>query len=501
MRFITLVLATSLLTGAVRAEDSLLQRVGLKPRRVTPGAEELVTVRTAIGQVSLPRETVAAEFADSRARSACLVTEYGDVFIIVRRARFALSRRERRTDDGRPAPEYRRAPPLYAAWRLTSGDIFYARFAEESLVARWDSRKAAPVEVPTAGIESLVRTPDGRLMCGLGGADTPIWPDRKYVRATLACTGRTVRIPIGAIEHMRRCLIADMPPAVRVRPGAIPVVEGVVQTKGGAFTMGRTRGDGPISETPAATVKLSSFAIDACEVTVSQFARFVTETRYRTSAERAHAPLTWRNPGFSQRIDSPVVCVSWYDAARYCNWRSKRAGLRPCYGFPLRGRQVRWLDNRNGYRLPTEAEWEFAARGEGRDLLYAWGDDPEGATEFAVFRHSEAQSVPSAVKAFPQNAIGLYAMSGNVWEWCEDVYHEQAYRLFHGQDCRDPQVTLGSHADAPRRVMRGGSFDNDLAALRCVARGFGLPEASAPRIGFRCARNAAKPAARKWFRR
>jgi len=250
-------------------------------------------------------------------------------------------------------------------------------------------------------------------------------------------------------------------------------------------------------------VWVSAFYIDACEVTRNQFERFVDDTGHVTEAEEAGARRTWRNPGFQQEGDEPVVCVSWHDAVRYCNWRSRKAGLEFCYDFGAQDAVCHL--GRSGYRLATEAEWEVAARNGGEDTRFPWTPAPEGGEASApgatattvVFRANFAQAETerrdswlwtNPVKAFAPNEAGLCGMGGNVWEWCQDLYFERAYYAVHAKRPRNPCVEARDVSGLTRRVMRGGSFENELDVLRCASRGNGAPHASANRVGFRCVR-------------
>jgi formylglycine-generating enzyme required for sulfatase activity len=142
-----------------------------------------------------------------------------------------------------------------------------------------------------------------------------------------------------------------------------------------------------------------------------------------------------------------------------------------------------------------EAEWEYAARSGGKEVVYPWGNSSKEsvAAGLANFRLSDSGSDPwpwtSPVKAFPPSAAGLYDMGGNVWQWCQDVYRPDAYAgLLRGEEIA---ALLNAEGEVEvNRVLRGGSYYNALAFLRCAARGFGLEQKSAPRVGFRVARRA-----------
>lgn len=149
-------------------------------------------------------------------------------------------------------------------------------------------------------------------------------------------------------------------------------IEAMIFIKGGCYEMGDTFGDGSSEEKPVHTVCVDDFYMGRYEVTVGEFRKFADETGYKTEAEKGDGCFywtgknwekdkskSWRNPGFSQTGKHPVVCVSWNDAIEYANWMGKKAG--------------------KTYRLPTEAEWEYAARSGGKNNKYSWGNgEPSG---------------------------------------------------------------------------------------------------------------------------
>jgi sulfatase modifying factor 1 len=270
------------------------------------------------------------------------------------------------------------------------------------------------------------------------------------------------------------------------------------------FTMGNdgddaNPGDG---EGPARTVDLQPYEIAVTCVTNREFADFVRATRYVTDAERGGwsfvfylqvtaqvrvqlrstasglpwwVPVpfaSWQRPEGAgtfvhSRPDHPVVHVSWHDAEAYCAWA--------------------------GVRLPSEAEWECAARGGLERRRFAWGDElcPDGRWRANVWRGEfpnapEAgwRPEPVAVTAYAPNGYGLYNVCGNVWEWCADWfapdYHEATPRL----DPHYPRAT-------GRRTMRGGSFlchDSYCNRYRVAARSSNTPESTSSNLGFRVAR-------------
>ena len=251
----------------------------------------------------------------------------------------------------------------------------------------------------------------------------------------------------------------------------LPHVEfGFVDIPGGDFTMGTDdpRGYPADGEGPAHTVTLRAFAIARSAVTNDQFAAFVTATGHRTTAEHfgnsfvfggllpadfpptqgvAAAPwwrlvegADWRHPegphsDVSDRGDHPVIHVSWDDAMAFCQW--------------------------SGTTLPTEAQWECAARGGRQGSHFPWGDDlePNGEHRMNVFQGdfpggntgADGWLGTSPVGAFPPNDFGLLQMTGNVWEWCLDWFSPATYR-------RAAVVDPAGPAAGDARVMRGGSY-------------------------------------------
>lgn len=199
------------------------------------------------------------------------------------------------------------------------------------------------------------------------------------------------------------------------------------------------------------------FLMSATEVTIGQFQKFTAATGYRTGAEKLAEPKTFRNPGYPVTDDSPAACIAWNDAGHYCNWLSQQ--------------------EKTTYRLPTEAEWEFACRA-GTTSQYSFGDDANQLEQFGWYNEIAGhRSQPVGTK--PANAFGLHDMHGNVWEWCRDFYDNRTRY--------DDFPTLTGDSGTPRAI-RGGAWVNP--ATRCrsahrVARPPSLPSFS---YGFRCVR-------------
>ncbi len=163
------------------------------------------------------------------------------------------------------------------------------------------------------------------------------------------------------------------------------------------------------------------------EVTVAEFRQFVNATGYQTEAEKANSSGTWRNPGFSQTDNHPVVYVSWNDATAYTKWLSQQTG--------------------HQYRLPTEAQWEYAARA-GTETKYWWGNDI-GYNNANCYSSDCGDSFQytAPVGSFAANPFGLFDTAGNVWEWtCSEFQNKYAGKE---QQCAD---------SAGRFVLRGGAW-------------------------------------------
>ncbi len=221
---------------------------------------------------------------------------------------------------------------------------------------------------------------------------------------------------------------------------------------------------------PPLVVTVSPFQLGHSETTWWQYILFCTITGYPQ-------PET---PGWGSDGDNPVVNVSWYDAVVYCNWRSQREGLRAAYTIDSVGRKQNegWdvtLDSTaNGFRLPTEAEWEYAARA-GTDFEYAGDSLLEKVGWF--YGNSGSRTRPVAQKK--PNGRGLYDMSGNAWEWCYDRYGD--YPPGPVKDYRGPD-------EGSSRIPRGGSWGNDADSARVAYRGNYYPDYRFSNYGFRLAR-------------
>jgi len=229
-----------------------------------------------------------------------------------------------------------------------------------------------------------------------------------------------------------------------------------VTIQGGTFTMGAEQGAGEQDEQPAHTIQVSTFTIDKNEITMAQYdscatARHCTPAHYDDGRCVMWTPGGFRNvlvPQAYRDPQFPAICVSWSQAQQYC--RSK------------------------GGRLPTEAQWEYAARAGGISL-YAWGDDPPGP-QYCV---DPSVNHASKVSMFSPNAWGLYDMTGNVWEWTSDYYDCEYYSISPSVDPQGPEAGL-------YRVIRGGGWYSGPRQMRLTNRHWFSPDFSEVSIGFRC---------------
>jgi formylglycine-generating enzyme required for sulfatase activity len=218
----------------------------------------------------------------------------------------------------------------------------------------------------------------------------------------------------------------------------------------GWFGMGCENGRD--DEKPVHRVWVEAFDLGAHQVTNAEYACFLASTK-------AQEPTCWKDANFNHP-KMPVVAVSWHEAAAYCEWLSGATGKR--------------------YRLPTEAEWERAARGGAEGLLYPWGDGGPGSVPDYAKRW---RSGPEPVGLYAPNAYGLYNLGDNVHEWCADWYDDGYY----GRSAeRNPQGPV----DGKRRASRGGSWRHHIKVTRTAARSSIPPDLQYADYGFRVARSA-----------
>ena len=318
----------------------------------------------------------------------------------------------------------------------------------------------------------------------------------------------------------------------KVNPSGDSSRFGMVYIPGGSYLMGGDNNQAANDEYPKHSVKVDPFWMDATEVTNAQFAAFVKATGYVTTAEKApdweemkkdlppgtpkpHDSLlvaaslvftpsqgpvdlnnyatwwrwekgaSWRQPGgagsnLKGKEKYPVVHVSWNDAQAYCKWAGKR--------------------------LPTEAEWEWAARGGLENNIYPWGNEPIGAGSAKTnswegdfpYRNTEKDGYLRAapVGSFQANGYGLFDMAGNVWEWCSDWYNADYYKSLANGITNNPKGPDKSFDPqepyVQKRSLRGGSFlcnDNYCSGYRVSRRMKSSPDTGLEHTGFRCVKD------------
>jgi formylglycine-generating enzyme required for sulfatase activity len=250
---------------------------------------------------------------------------------------------------------------------------------------------------------------------------------------------------------------------------------------GGTFRMGDKEGNS--DEKPEHEVSVGAFWMARTETTLADFRKFVAASGYSSDAERFGGSYVWDSLGWHQREGVhwrhdergvlrkanegafPVLHLSWQDAAHYCNWLSRRENLPEVYLF--QNDSVLSNPNTGGYRLPTEAEWEYAA---------ALGEEKLGW--YAGNAHGRAKTVGQK----SPNALGIFDLSGNVWEWCHDWYDGRFYAG--NSDGNNP---VGP-ANGKERCLRGGSWNNSPAHCRITNRTSRFPDFRDGSIGFRVVR-------------
>jgi formylglycine-generating enzyme required for sulfatase activity len=284
--------------------------------------------------------------------------------------------------------------------------------------------------------------------------------------------------------------------------GSIP--EGMVFVRGGEYEMGDHYNIGAPNEDPNHLVYVDSFCMDTYEVTNQQYCEFLNSALSENLVEVRTGPevygldanelycdtnehyfrsrISWDGETFTVvagKEDHPMVRVSWYGAVGYCNWRSAQDGRPSCYDLATLDTSTCDFSVR-GYRLPTEAEWEYAARGGYHDpyYKYPWGNDQDYSKANWYESGDPYEPYTTPIGFYSPNGYGLHDMAGNVWEWCNDWYGFDYYSWSPYYNPRGPVSDW-------RRVFRGGCLQYDHLTSRVAHRGYATPKTLRSYGGFR----------------
>ncbi len=257
----------------------------------------------------------------------------------------------------------------------------------------------------------------------------------------------------------------------------------MIPIKGGDFTFGCVGnmdncGPSPIRH----KASVGDFQIAKTETTMHQYALYAAKLNLQLDTLLDN----WRMIG-----DNPIAGVTWFDAARYANWMSNRFELDTAYQFVRKTGSDLWLVVKNpkareSFRLPTEVEWEYAAKGGEYQSSYKYAGS-DAVRSVAWYRdNSKINNIPRPhkVASLAPNTCGLYDMSGNVWEWCDEWYVKNEKIHFNN----DNKIALSKDQSKSKKVLRGGSYGYDVTSSWVFARGLGYADKKSPNFGFRLVR-------------
>jgi sulfatase modifying factor 1 len=261
---------------------------------------------------------------------------------------------------------------------------------------------------------------------------------------------------LGACTLQTPTEVAPTATAELAREEIEPIVPEMVLVEAGSFEMGSTNGNS--DEQPVHTVHITRpFYIAKYAVTFEEYDLFCDDTigipkpKDRGRGRGAH----------------PVSGVNWYDAVKYCNWLSEKEGLTPCYD--VKGKLTQCHFSANGYRLPTEAEWEYAARGGHKSQGYEYAGS-NNVDDVGWYEGNSGGQTHHVGQKQP-NELGLYDMSGNMFEWCWDWYGKDYYASSPASDPMGPLSGTGAYIADADRARRSGSYREKAVYLRVAFRG------------------------------
>ncbi len=280
----------------------------------------------------------------------------------------------------------------------------------------------------------------------------------------------------------------------------------MILVKGGSFSMGNPYTDaakkGDADEKPVHQVKVNDFYIGKYEVSVKEYKDFINDNTFTEFASlRSHKmPATPDTTWMSEHSDTkkhyestllkwwgwidefPMQYLTWYDAVAYCNWLSSKKGLNKCYTYNETTKSVTCDFTQNGYRLPTESEWEFAAAGGTLTKGYRFSGSNNSA-DVVWYDETTSYKGPQKIGTKAANELGIYDMTGNVWEWCYDYYSP----FYYNNSTKENPI---NETATGYKVIRGGAWHYRLEYATVYTRDGPEPSYTNYNYGFRLAKNA-----------
>jgi formylglycine-generating enzyme required for sulfatase activity len=334
-----------------------------------------------------------------------------------------------------------------------------------------DQRQTFSLKQMTGTLQFVVEPMETQVTLKSGETTIESWTGSKYIR-NIPVGNYTLICNLSGYEPQTKSLMIEENETVSLD---VKMVKGVSQAttatgkcgvemvlvKGGTFQMGSTEGDS--DEKPVHSVTVNNFYISKYEV-----------------SQALYQEVMGTNPSYFSGDNLPVEEVSWYDAVEFCNALSQKEGLTPVY--TISGTSVSWNQNANGYRLPTEAEWEYAAGGGSSNRTKWAGTNSESRLGNYAWYDSNSGNKTHPVGTKQPNSLGLYDMSGNVWEWCWDWHDSDYYSS-------SPSTNPAGPYSGSSRVLRGGSWGLNAPSCRVANRYNDYPSYRDSNLGFRILRN------------